>query len=152
MGQGYGNSNHNSKPQQQPPAEEDPSCLGRVVDGVAEGEEGVGRQAHTRELGQERVLLLRSEGLRLGLEVGLPCQPLRRRDVTLDVPAMTSLLLFAVLVRVALGLIRGGDRRSLWSHFPAGDFFVFPALLHSLVALNVAAKNATPDQAALRNS
>lgn len=63
-----------------------PRYLGGVVDGVAEGEESVGRQADARKLCEERVLLLGRQGLRLGLEVGLPRRPLRRGDVTLDVP------------------------------------------------------------------
>lgn len=61
--------------------------LGGVVDGVAEGEESVGGQADPGQLSQEGVLFLGRQGFRHRVEVRLPRQPLRRRDVTLDVPA-----------------------------------------------------------------
>lgn len=58
-----------------------------MVDGVAEGEESVGRQADPGQLRQEGVLLFSREGFGHRVEVSLPHHPLGRRDVALDVPS-----------------------------------------------------------------
>ena len=58
-----------------------------MVDGVTEGEESVGGQADPGQLGEEGVFLLGRQGFRHLVEVRLPCRPLGRRDVALDVPS-----------------------------------------------------------------
>lgn len=60
--------------------------LGRVIDGVAEGEKRVRGETDSGQLRHEHLLLFCGQGLRRNLEVGRPHDPLEGGDVSFDVP------------------------------------------------------------------
>mmetsp|Transcript_15041 Transcript_15041/g.47404 ORF Transcript_15041/g.47404 Transcript_15041/m.47404 type:complete len:263 (+) Transcript_15041:19-807(+) len=119
--------------------------LGRMVDGVAEGEEGVRGDGDARELAEEFGLFLRCEGFGGRLEVLLPLCPLGRLHVTLDV---THARVHAVLALHVLGELQARnllvEAEPPRGHLPASELHAVHAALlprshpHHHAALGVA--------------